>query len=212
MSVVLVAGLTSGSVAATSVPASADSAPLSSTASRVSAPGTTASINPTVSTKPAASADAATLSTAAKAASMVGCTMPTKAGEKPVCPTHGTAAAMPSFRDAKPTTSGPAVWPATSSGDWTQFGHDASHSGDNASESTISTTNVASLGVAWTGTTGAPIYSSPAVANGLVYVGSADGKLYAYAIGCASGGAACTPLWTATTTTGYNVESSPAVA
>jgi hypothetical protein len=41
--------------------------------------------------------------------------------------------------------------------------------------------------------------SSPAVANGVVYVGSGDGKLYAYAVGCASGGGTCTPLWTATT-------------
>ena len=52
--------------------------------------------------------------------------------------------------------------------------------------------------------------SSPAVANGVVYVGSLDHKLYAYAVGCASGGATCTPLWTATT--GDMVVSSPAVA
>src|SRR5450759_955383 len=57
MSVVLLAGLTSGSVAAAPVSAvSADSAPLSSTASGVSSSGTTASVNQTVSTTPAASA------------------------------------------------------------------------------------------------------------------------------------------------------------
>ncbi|HEY8673711.1 MAG TPA: PQQ-binding-like beta-propeller repeat protein [Candidatus Dormibacteraeota bacterium] len=39
----------------------------------------------------------------------------------------------------------------------------------------------------WTGTTGGPVDSSPAVANGVVYVGSGDGKLYAYSLGGVSG-------------------------
>ena len=51
----------------------------------------------------------------------------------------------------------------------------------------------------WTGTTGGVISASPAVADGVVYVGSDDGKLYAFAVGCATGGGTCTPLWTATT-------------
>ena len=70
----------------------------------------------------------------------------------------------------------------------------------------------------WTAATGALTFSSPVVANGVVYVGSYDGKLYAFD---AAGGAAncagtapnrtCTPLWTATV--GPNgVYSSPAVA
>jgi hypothetical protein len=42
------------------------------------------------------------------------------------------------------------------------------------------------------------------------YVGSYDDKLYAYAVGCNSGGGSCTPLWTATT--GAGMYSSPAVA
>ncbi len=33
--------------------------------------------------------------------------------------------------------------------------------------------------------------SSPSVANGVVYVGSNDGKLYAFAVGCGTGGATC---------------------
>jgi hypothetical protein len=53
------------------------------------------------------------------------------------------------------------------------------------------------------------IASSPAVAGGVVYVGSV-GKLYAYAVGCASSGNTCTPLWTGDT--GGWVYSSPAVA
>jgi hypothetical protein len=48
------------------------------------------------------------------------------------------------------------------------------------------------------------------VANGVVYVGSYDGTLYAYAVGCNSGGGSCTPLWTATTWA--KIYSSPAVA
>ena len=40
--------------------------------------------------------------------------------------------------------------------------------------------------------------SSPAVANGVVFVGAFDGKLYAFdADGC--GRATCTPLWTGAT-------------
>jgi hypothetical protein len=59
-------------------------------------------------------------------------------------------------------------------------------------------------------TTPGAIFSAPAVANGLVYVGSHDDKLYAFAVGCASGGATCTPIWMATT--GDWINSSPAVA
>ena len=44
----------------------------------------------------------------------------------------------------------------------------------------------------------------------MVYVGSYDGKLYAFAVGCASGGGACSPLWTGAT--GAVIISSPAVA
>ena len=98
---------------------------------------------------------------------------------------------------------GPATRPVAAtavSGDWPQFHNDPTRQGYNSAETTISASNVASLGVAWTGTTGGDIgYSSPAVANGVVYVGSYDDKLYAYAVGCASGGGTCSPLWTAAT-------------
>ena len=106
---------------------------------------------------------------------------------------------------------GPLATPvAAATGDWTQFHNGPTHSGYNATETTLSASNVAALGVAWTGTTGSEINSSPAVADGVVYVGSSDHKLYAYAVGCASGGGSCTPLWTATT--GGALLSSPAVA
>jgi outer membrane protein assembly factor BamB len=107
---------------------------------------------------------------------------------------------------------GPLAAPAAAaSGDWAQFHNDPTHQGYNSAETTLSVSNVADLGVAWTGATGGAIYdSSPAVADGVVYVGSWDDKLYAYAVGCAKGGESCTPLWTGAT--GSAIGSSPAVA
>jgi outer membrane protein assembly factor BamB len=56
--------------------------------------------------------------------------------------------------------------------------------------------------------------SSPAVANGVVYVGSDDGKLEAFdangVSGCSGNPKTCIPLWTASA--GSEVRSSPAVA
>ena len=90
-----------------------------------------------------------------------------------------------------------------------QFGFDAQHSRFNPYESELSLATVATLVQAWTATTGGGIDSSPAVANGVVYVGSGDDKLYAFkAAGC--GQPTCLPLWTATT--GGEIYSSPAVA
>ena len=95
-------------------------------------------------------------------------------------------------------------------GDWAQFRESQAHQAHNTSELILSDTNVHALGLAWTGATGAAVNSSPAVANGVVYVGSTDGKLYAYAVGCATGGGTCTPIWTATT--GGAIDSSPAAS
>jgi serine/threonine protein kinase len=89
------------------------------------------------------------------------------------------------------------------------FGFDAAHSHFNPYEQFLSPATVPHLKQAWTAATGDAIFSSPAVANGVVYVGSDDGKLYAFkAEGC--GQASCTPLWTAAT--GNGIDSSPAVA
>jgi outer membrane protein assembly factor BamB len=111
----------------------------------------------------------------------------------------------------------PAVAPAApvaakgiSSGDWTQFMNGPAHLGYNTTESTLTVANVPSLAVAWTGTTGGLVSSSPTVANGVAYVGSDDGKLYAFAVGCAIGGGTCTPIWTGAT--GASVASVPAVS
>jgi outer membrane protein assembly factor BamB len=66
----------------------------------------------------------------------------------------------------------------------------------------------------WTGATaGSIILSSPAVANGVVYIGSSDDKLYAFdaagSVNCSGAPKTCSPLWKAATT-GY-IESSPVV-
>jgi outer membrane protein assembly factor BamB len=64
----------------------------------------------------------------------------------------------------------------------------------------------------WTATLGGSITSSPAVANGVVYIGSLDHKLYAFdaagVTNCTN--VSCSPLWTATA--GDTISSSPAVA
>ncbi len=66
----------------------------------------------------------------------------------------------------------------------------------------------------WSAPTGLWVESSPAVADGVVYVGSFDNKLYAFdALGttnCSGTPKTCLPLWTAPT--GASIFSSPAVA
>jgi outer membrane protein assembly factor BamB len=111
-----------------------------------------------------------------------------------------------------------AVVPATapvaakgvSSGDWTQFMDGPAHLGYNSVENTLTASNASSLAVAWTGTTAGVVESSPTIVNGVVYVGSNDGNLYAYAVGCAFGGGSCAPIWTGAT--GAAIGSVPAVA
>ena len=87
---------------------------------------------------------------------------------------------------------------ASSSGDdWPMFHHDMTHSGYSAS--TAPNTNQ----TLWTYKTGGEVYSSPAVANGKVYMGSGDGVVYC--LDAYMGGL----IWNYTTHGG--VESSPAV-
>ena len=97
---------------------------------------------------------------------------------------------------------------------WPQFRGEAAHNGVQPFETKINTSNVATLSQAWSAaTTGTIGYSSPAVANGVAYVGSSDSKLYAFdaagVTGCSGTPKTCAPLWTATT--GGDVDSSPAV-
>ncbi len=95
---------------------------------------------------------------------------------------------------------------AQSSADWPMFGYDSEGSRYNPYENTINSSNVSNLALGWIGLTGEYIGSSPSVYNGVVYVGS-ESKLYAFAVGCNSGGAACQPLWTGNT--GATTYSSP---
>jgi len=89
--------------------------------------------------------------------------------------------------------------------DWSEFHNTLDHQGFNQYENVLSPSTVGSLGVNWSYTTGYYVYSSsPAVANGVVYVGSQDDNVYALN---ASTGA---KLWSYTT--GGQVDSSPAVA
>jgi serine/threonine protein kinase len=60
------------------------------------------------------------------------------------------------------------------------FGFDPQHMNFNPYEKVLNPANVSRLVQYWTASTGNTILSSPAVANGVVYVGSFDGKLYAF--------------------------------
>ncbi len=99
--------------------------------------------------------------------------------------------------------------------DWPTFRSGPAHLGLNPAETAVSAGNVGALATVWTAPTGNAVVSSPAVAGGTVYVGSDDGKLYAFdaagVANCSAGSpGTCSPLWTAAT--GGAVRSSPAVA
>ena len=86
---------------------------------------------------------------------------------------------------------------------WPQFRGGRQHDGYNSTENVLNVSNVAGLQLLWSAAIDAG-QSSPAVASGLVYVGSDDSKLYAF--NAATGHL----VWTAAT--GGIVGSSPAVA
>jgi outer membrane protein assembly factor BamB len=96
---------------------------------------------------------------------------------------------------------------------WAKFHFGLTNSGDNPYENVIGPANVAKLNTAWTGATGGNNVSSPAVANGVVYIGSAGGNLYAFSAagttGCSGTPKTCSPLWAGTTGPS---SSAPAVA
>jgi outer membrane protein assembly factor BamB len=90
--------------------------------------------------------------------------------------------------------------------DWSQFRFGPFHTGNNPYENALNRNNVSGLTLDWsyTNATGNGIESSPAVANGVVYIGSLDKKLYA--LDAVTG----THKWSYTT--GRGINSSPAVA
>jgi outer membrane protein assembly factor BamB len=91
------------------------------------------------------------------------------------------------------------------------FGVDAEHTHFTSNEHIITYANASRLVPDWTSfATGGSIFSSPVVVGGMVFIGSLDGRLYAFsAAGC--GKASCQPLW-ASTSMGDRIFSSPAVA
>jgi outer membrane protein assembly factor BamB len=88
--------------------------------------------------------------------------------------------------------------------DWVQFGFNRERTRFNVFENVINTSNVSNLTQDWIATPGDVNYSSPAVANGIVYIGSYDGELYAF--NAVTG----TQVWSYNI--GYTITSSPAVA
>ncbi len=103
------------------------------------------------------------------------------------------------------TVAANAYWVATAKE--VQFGFDAAHTHWNRNERLINTTNISRLTLLWSYQTGYIIQSQSVVANGMVYITSVDGKIYAFDATCQS---ACQPLWSYLT--GGKGVSSPAVA
>lgn len=65
---------------------------------------------------------------------------------------------------------------------WSEF-HTPNMRRWNPFENLLNVNNVGNLTLLWSYTTGGDgVYSSPAVANGVVYVGSGDGNLYAFGL------------------------------
>ena len=101
----------------------------------------------------------------------------------------------------------PVVWGQQSTSQlctgWREF-HRPDMTRMNPCEKVLNVNNVGSLGLKWSYTTGFYVESSPAVANGVVYVGSDDDNVYA--LNARTGA----KLWSYAT--GSAVDSSPAVA
>ncbi|MGA8492596.1 MAG: PQQ-binding-like beta-propeller repeat protein [Terriglobales bacterium] len=69
---------------------------------------------------------------------------------------------------------------------WTEF-HRINMMRRNPCERVLNLHNVRGLGLKWSYITGNQVHSSPAVANGVVYVGSDDGSVYAFSLKQESG-------------------------
>ncbi|HYI23619.1 MAG TPA: PQQ-binding-like beta-propeller repeat protein [Candidatus Limnocylindrales bacterium] len=80
---------------------------------------------------------------------------------------------------------------ASRDADWRQFRGGAAHRGVNRYETQLSTTTVGGMELQFVTNQG--FNSSPAIANGVMYV--SNGGLHAYPADCGTGGATCSPLW-----------------
>jgi hypothetical protein len=84
---------------------------------------------------------------------------------------------------------------------WAQFHFSPAESGFNPYENVISTKSVPGLKLAWTNNSAGSIGSSPAVAGGVLYVGTQFNGLLAFSAagtGCSGTPVTCNPLWTGT--------------
>lgn len=68
---------------------------------------------------------------------------------------------------------------AVTTGDWTQFRNGAAHLGVNTAETALSPSTVGGLRQQWVTNVASSVFSSPATADGRVYVGGLDGRLHA---------------------------------
>jgi outer membrane protein assembly factor BamB len=96
-------------------------------------------------------------------------------------------------------TSRSATAPFTVRTDWRRFRFDGRHSGVQPFENVLDASTVPNLQLAWQARLGKLVdSSSPAIVHGVAYIGSSDGRLWAWpADGC--GTDLCTePLWTST--------------
>ncbi|HEY2575635.1 MAG TPA: PQQ-binding-like beta-propeller repeat protein [Streptosporangiaceae bacterium] len=72
---------------------------------------------------------------------------------------------------------------------WPQFRRSPDHGGYNATENVLSPSTVSGMDLNWSYRTCDSVFSSPAVANGTVYIGSVDHRVYAFGLpGGMSGG------------------------
>jgi eukaryotic-like serine/threonine-protein kinase len=117
----------------------------------------------------------------------------------------GVVARTPTLSPAQATAT--AVAQPYAAGTASMFGFDAAHTHNNPYERTLNPGNVTRLMSLWSFSTQNGIFSSPTVASGMVYIGSADHNLYAFDASCRN---ACQPLWSFDT--GKFIDSSPAVA
>ena len=62
---------------------------------------------------------------------------------------------------------------------WVEFGFTSKRTRINPYENVLSPSTVGAIDEQWSFTTGSSVLSSPAVANGVVYVGSNDNNVYA---------------------------------
>lgn len=95
--------------------------------------------------------------------------------------------------------------------DWSQRGFVAEGNRYNRVELSVGATLIPTLVLDWIVDTIGPARSSPAVVEGVVYVGADTGALLAFPADCASGGATC-PVTRALGVTRGAISSSPAVA